>query len=253
MNTLSAKYGTEERQKKLLVMIKDLDTLLSKHNIEYSLCGGSLLGAIRENGFIPWDDDIDIMMDRNNYDKIVNLFSKQNEDNRNYIMNRELWIDRLQRRDDYNEGMDAATIDIFVMDHCPDNNMVSKLKVLFIRVLQGMMKQKPCKGNYSFWYEICLWLTYFMGKPFSMDLKYHWYKQVSQIGNRKETKFVTGYNDYFNLVTLRYSGKLLKKIIRHQFEDTMLPITAEYNNYLTTQYGDYMTPPPMEERISLHS
>ena len=74
MIELSKKYGTYDRQIELLEMIKDIDRLFDMHDIKYSLCSGSLLGAIRENGFIPWDDDIDIMVDRDNFNKLISLF-----------------------------------------------------------------------------------------------------------------------------------------------------------------------------------
>lgn len=250
MNELSKQYGTEEKQIELLEMIKEVDRIFNENGIQYSLCGGSLLGAVRDNGFIPWDDDIDIMMDRSNYNKTVNLFSKGIIP---YKLERDLWIDRIQKENEKRDKTKAATIDIFVMDRCPDNNFLRKTKVLMVRTLQGMMKKSPSEPDKAFAYRVCLWVTYILGRPFSQDTKYKWYKKISQIGNKKKTQYITGYNDYFNLVTLRYSGKLMDKFIRHPFEDTTLPITAEYDNYLTTQYGDYMTPPPVEERVPLHT
>lgn len=74
MKQLSHQYGTYEKQAELLSMIKDIDQLFAENDIQYSLCGGTLLGAVRENGFIPWDDDIDIMVERANYNKITSLF-----------------------------------------------------------------------------------------------------------------------------------------------------------------------------------
>ena len=249
MSELSKQYGTEERQNELLSMIKKIDMLFMDNGIKYSLCGGSLLGAIRENGFIPWDDDIDIMMDRENYNKTIGLFSSKNSEIL-FGLRREHWIDRIHKRDSTDPN--DASIDIFVMDHCPDNAFLRRFKVLVIRTLQGMMKPRPTNDDHSIFYKICLWITYILGKPFSMDRKYAWYKAISEIGNKKPARFITGYNDYFNLVVLRYSGKLMDHFIKHQFEDTELSITAEYDNYLSTQYGDYMTPPPIEERIPLH-
>ncbi len=67
-------YGLAERQNELLNMLKDVDKILTGNGIAYSLCGGTLLGAIRHKGFIPWDDDVDIMLDRKNYKKMVDMF-----------------------------------------------------------------------------------------------------------------------------------------------------------------------------------
>ena len=94
MNQLSRQYGTYEKQEALLSMIKDIDLLFTQNDISYSLCGGTLLGAVRENGFIPWDDDIDIMVNRRDYNKIVALFNSLG-DSTNYCLRRYLWIDRI--------------------------------------------------------------------------------------------------------------------------------------------------------------
>ena len=141
---------------------------------------------------------------------------------------------------------------MFVMDNCPDNEIVRKLKVVLIKMLQGMMKVDHDLGNQSSFYKACLLITRIMGKPFSEERKFKWYHRVAQIGNRKKTKYMTGYTDLFKLLSLRYSGKLFDAIARHKFEDIELPITSEYDSYLSTQYGDYMTPPKQEDRNPIH-
>jgi len=67
-------YHTAERQELLLAMMKDVHTFLEENEIVYSLVSGSLLGAVRHDGFIPWDDDIDLMMDRDNYERLLKIF-----------------------------------------------------------------------------------------------------------------------------------------------------------------------------------
>lgn len=71
---ITNEYGLAERQNELLSMLKDVDKILTGNGIAYSLCGGTLLGAIRHKGFIPWNDDIDIILDRKNYKKMVDIF-----------------------------------------------------------------------------------------------------------------------------------------------------------------------------------
>ena len=252
MRELAKEYGTADRQEELLIMIKDIDMLFKENKIQYSLCGGSLLGAIREKGFIPWDDDIDIMCDRNNYKRIIKLFS-QNRGNLSYVLRRHLWIDRIQKKNEKKNDLTVPTIDIFIMDRCPDNIIMRKIKVLTIRCLQGMIKEKPQGDEHKGIMKLLLWITYFIGRPFSYNRKFNWYMKVSQWGSNENTKYITGYNDFFNLVTLRYTGKLMDSFEYHVFEDTELPITKEYDNYLSTQYGDYMTPPPKKERVPIHN
>ena len=67
-----------------LEILDEIDSFCKKHNIEYFLCGGSLLGAVRHKGFIPWDDDLDIGMFREDYDKFISEYSKV-KDSKYYI------------------------------------------------------------------------------------------------------------------------------------------------------------------------
>lgn len=251
MDQSSHKYGTFDKQVELLAMIKDIDSLFRTNRIEYSLCGGTLLGAVREKGFIPWDDDIDIMVDRKNFNKIIRLFGRQRHIGK-YNLKRHLWIERIRREDDTREALLATTIDIFVMDNCPDSIIERKLKVFLIKILQGMMKKEQKYDDKSLILKTCLWVTYILGKPFSDSRKYRWYEKVSQIGNNKKSKYLTGYNDLFKLLSLKYSSKLFDQVCYTRFEDTELPITAEFDSYLKTQYGDYMTPPKEEDRKPIH-
>ena len=162
-----------------------------------------------------------------------------------------MWIDRIYRSS-YSQKEDAS-IDIFVIDNCPDNVIIQKIKVLLIKILQGMMKQKTSDKGFSIFQRICLRVTYIMGKPFSNKRKYEWYKKISQIGNKRETEFVGGYNNIYSVLGNKFTNKLMHQIENHIFEDVELPIVTEYDSYLTTQYGDYMTPPPEEERVASHS
>ena len=71
-----------DKQKHLYVLYKEVDELCRKHNIDYQLAGGTLIGAIRHRGFIPWDDDMDITMTRNNWEKFVQVCKTELPDNR---------------------------------------------------------------------------------------------------------------------------------------------------------------------------
>lgn len=253
MKELAIKYGTYERQQELLSMITDIDRLFRENGIVYSLCGGTLLGAVREHGFIPWDDDIDILVDRSNYVKICRLFSGEVQAGDTcYRLSPYLWIDRIQKADDTRDILQASTIDLFLADNSPDNSMVRRCKVLLLKMLQGMMKEEQDYSGISLFYKTALWITYIMGKPFSAKTKFRWYQAVSQIGNAKKTKYISCYNDLFRLMALRYPAEMMDAFEYRQFEDISLPITLEYDVYLTTAYGDYMTPPEEEERKPQH-
>lgn len=245
MTAEACKYGTEERQQELLAMMKDIDAFFKRENISYSLDGGTLLGAIRHDGFIPWDDDIDIMVDRDNHNKIISSFHKCD----GYYLKRELWIYRIRKCKDEAGG---ATIDIFVRDNCPDNVLLRKFKVFAIKLLQGMMHTETDSKRISGVYGLCLLITYYLGRLLSDDFKFALYKKTQQIGNKKESKKLSGYDSPFRYLGCRYPADTLEHLEPHVFEDTSFPITAQYDKYLRETYGDYMTPVRENERQPSH-
>lgn len=243
----SDKYNTSQMQDELLRMLKEVHAFLEEKQIRYSLCGGSLLGAVRHNGFIPWDDDVDIMVDRENFDKLIRAFSKCET----YTVTRVLWIYRIRRKDS-GCGENIPTIDVFVMDNAPDSPMLRKMKVLCIQFLQGMMKQEVHYADFSLPYRICLGVTHVVGKLFSDERKYSWYNRVSILGNRKKTQYVSTFNDLFKLVNICYDSDTMEQLQLHRFEDTVFYITKKFDSYLTRQYGDYMTPVAERDRVPEH-
>ena len=236
----SSDYGTEEIQHELLDLLILFHKECESNHLQYSLNSGTLLGAIRHNGFIPWDDDADVMMTRESFEKYVKL------DHEKYGLRivRHKWVTRVMKSDFSSE----AFIDLFVVDHVPDNNAVQKIKVLLVRTLQGMMKGKVPLGNYRFPYNYMILATFFLGKTMSQERKYSLYQSVSKIGNKRETKNTGIYNNLYKSIPRVYDTNMMRYITTHTFENTRLYITEEYDNYLTAVYGDYMTPPGKEDR-----
>ena len=248
MGPESEKYGTLERQTELFKMLKDVDTFFKANGIVYSLCAGTLLGAVRHNGFIPWDDDVDLMLDRKNFEK----FHAAIESFKGYHLEHEIWVDRIRKDDNLNSNIKEATIDVFVMDYCPDNAFLRFVKKFLVMIMQGMMHKKlSCKGH-SVVMNICLVATFMMGKLLPQSFKYWLYHKITLVGCGKPQKTVSGYTGLFRLLAKRYPADLFENIINHIFEDTELPIIAKYDEYLTTMYGNYMVPVSEAERVPNH-
>lgn len=243
------KYGALEYQQITLAMMKDIHRFLMSEGIKYSLCGGSLLGAIRESGFIPWDDDLDIMMDRENFEKFLTACG----DFENYVVFRKLWIYRIQRKEDYTGSLTGATIDIFVVDRVPNSKIKQKYKLLALKLLQGMMKRHKDFRQYSLPKRIPVIVTYYFGRLFSDSKKFMWYDRISQVGNKESGRYVGLYDDLYSYIPKEYDGELMNHIALYVFEDSEFLITESYDNYLSVAYGEYMTPPPEDERKPQHS
>lgn len=247
---LENKYGTLEIQKELLMLLKEVHNYCVSNDIKYSIAYGSLLGAIRHKGFIPWDDDLDIMVDRENYQKILTTI----DDAPNLTIDSSpysLWIDRLLRKGCEYHGPYSPTCDIFIIDSMPNNNLLAQIKLLAIYMMQGMMKVNLSlkKGNWLM--KICSLVTYLIGLPFSHTLKKKWYTLISQWFCKPGQKRRC-YNACFQDVHCVFPSNVMDKMHMAPFEDTEVFIIDEYDPFLKSRYGDYMTPPPTTEQVPKH-
>lgn len=242
-------YGTLAIQQGCVELLRVFHSFCVDNDIQYSIAYGTLLGAVRHKGFIPWDDDIDVLVDRENFDKIHNKIS-QSPLLLERLTEKTLWTERLTLRDADYSGSYAPTIDIFVLDHSPNNSILRKLKLFMIYALQGMIKYHLTMKKGSLLMKMFAFVTYMLGRPFTHKKKYRWYQGISKWGNRKETNYSQCYNTLFSYIPTRFPSNILDKIIRLPFEDIEVFALADYDIFLTAQYGDYMTPP--KERKPVH-
>lgn len=244
-------YGVLQTQKDLLILLKEFDQFCIVNDIKYSVIGGTLLGAIRHKGFIPWDDDLDIIVDRSNYNKMKKLLPYDNlvfETDTRIT----LWIDRLKLHDDTYDGTKTEYLDVFVIDNRPDNVIKAIIKLSLIKALQGMIKPCPKLGKYSFFNTFMLFLLYLVGLPLSFKKKIQLYQSVSVWGNKTKSKYKMIYNDEYSLLSKIYPSDILDFVDRIPFEDTFVYGIHKYEDYLTYIYGDYMTLPEQMERLPKH-
>lgn len=215
-------------------MLKILDYLCAKHDIKYFLTGGSLLGAIRFKGIIPWDDDTDIGMTRENYEKFVqyavpelpyDIFFQSDETDAKFPA---CHIIEAKLRDRYSsythvkpkKWHDGLMIDIFVYDraYLPNNTFIYLLnrflKYLWYRKPQGSKKRA----------RVLKWIERYSPIPLVYD--------SSEVNNPKRA--YCGKKFYFR-------KKEISKLIRVPFEDMEAWIPVGYDAFLKRQYGnDYM-------------
>lgn len=233
-------YGCLNLQRHLLVLLKEFDSFCKINGIVYSLDSGSLLGAIRHDGFIPWDNDIDVVMDRKNRDQLLREIGLS--DRLRHV--KELWIDKIRFKDSTDKEL---TLDIFILDHAPDNSFKRKIKLLKIIVLQGMIKEKPKSNRFGLKDRILLSMAHSLGQLFSYERKLKWYERVSNRDNGIVTEYSSCYNYNYKEIRTLFHSNTLDNIIEHPFEDMLAPITADYDYYLRALYGDYMTPQKKSE------
>ena len=249
---LDNQYGTLEIQKKCINLLKIFHSFCLETGVVYSVAYGTLLGAVRHQGFIPWDDDIDIIVDRDNYNKILSTIGSNQELAIERITYNSLWTDRITFKGTLEDGPGRPNIDIFIMDHSPDSKVKSKSKLYILYMLQGMMKPRLSMKKGNLIMKLFSLVTYLLGRPFSHKTKYKWYHSVSQWGNKVSTQYEQCYNTLFSYIHCRFNSGLLNSIEMRRFEDIEVYAMTDYDLFLSVQYGDYMTPPKIENRKPQH-
>lgn len=253
-------------QQLLLGFILDVDRICRKHNIQYFLGGGTLLGAVRHGGFIPWDDDADIMMLRKDYDKFLELapselhkglslqsnvydknchyeFSKIRLDNTVFatVFSRE-----------HTEMHNGLSLDIFCHDATANSSLGRKLHknaTIFFRALvfNKWNHRKMDNGN-----KAASFVGNFCKRVFPLNFSQKLLnKTMSLFKNKKNPRYLydgMGRNIYNG----EFPASYLSKAVYVDFEGYKLPVPAEYDKYLKYLYGDYMKLPPASQRIQCH-
>lgn len=235
-------------------LLNKLLEVCKKHNLKIWADGGTLLGAVREHGYIPWDDDIDMAMLREDYDKLIAISqdeftapyhfqSGHTENNypRGHAQLRKDGTTAISNIDNCFSFHQGIFIDIFVYDVIPDDK--DKLIELEKSVEQIRSQLKRyCNEHYHFLHPIySLKLLCFklpvtilgyksLFKKFDNLLKGHQGQNVACIGFK------------WDLKTFKRNRSLYEDTIYVPFEDIMMPIPSGYDMILRTQYGEYMKP-----------
>lgn len=240
----------------MLEMIKDIDDVCKKNNIDYSLAYGSVLGAVRHKGFIPWDDDLDIMMKYDDYLKFIECCKKELDKNKYFVQNdntepnfylRFTKIRNIQtvliENSNKNENITFGVyIDVFPLVGCPNNKFKRKIQNVYRAFAMSVDRSVI---NNKILYFIFSIIKSIFGKKIILK---HTYKKCVKLDCENSNYLCCifdGDGYYKNIV----EKKDVFPTIRVDFEDVKLPIPNNYHKYLTSIYGDYMKIPTEEEKI----
>ena len=248
-----------------LEILREVDKICKKYNIKYFLVGGSLLGAVRHNGFIPWDDDLDIGMLRRDYEKFRKVClnelpaqysyqSYKNEENSHYIFDKirvkdTIFSTKFSSKFEIENGV---FLDVLVYDKTSNIEVIQKIHIALIRIWKRAINVKwvdyPRKNLH---YRLTKFLLPVMRKiPFS------WFHFIFE----KILKVFNNTNSYYlidgvgmNLKKGAFPKKWFDVMEEIQFEDMKVPIPQNYHEYLVHWYGSsYMEIPVISQRLSGH-
>lgn len=247
-------YGLRDLHNQTLLFLEMLDAHCKKHSITYSLAFGSMLGCVRSHGFIPWDDDVDIVMMRDNFDRFIESFNCHDTElskKCNIVCPR--YINKLQYVVN-KEGQQPITMymDLFAADVVPKNKIVAKIKYIAILLLKNIIVGRIGRKNNLF-RIIRKVLAYIVSFPFSVEQLKKLYLKLALWGNKNPSdKFSCYYASHLSY-GICHNVDVFKGVKYMPFEDIELPIMEGYDSYLTAEFGDYMTPPPVKDRHATHT
>ncbi len=251
---INNEYGTLQMQQYLLPILIDIDKFCRENDIKYSLSDGTLLGAVRHKGFIPWDDDIDITFDRENFRKFIKTAEESLPEE--YEIIHDIWIRRITRKDNpkKNSFPPEGCIDLFIFDKVPHDKIQEKWQVFLLKTLQGMLKTNIIYEGFSVQKKAMLFATHTMGKILPRKVKQGWYDAVSQWGNRDiRADTIARFNgSYSGIDHMRYPLYVIDSYIDILFEDHTFMGIAGWDIFLSTMYDEYMKMPDMNARKTNH-
>ena len=260
----------EERKILQLEMMKEVDSFCRKNNLTYYLAFGTLLGAVRHKGYIPWDDDVDIMMPRKDYEILERYFpfngkyrflTRNNTENYPYAYGKLIDIRTIKEeplRSKYQViGID---IDIFPIDNYPDNIDEAKEWCQTITLTQRRL-------NWTF-------AQFSRGRsPLRTIVKnliiasFHFLDETGICSVMKLVSKIDKISQKYNVIDTNYCGissistygvrkrnrkEVFKSVIEVDFEGYKFLAPSGYDEYLSDIYGDYMQLPSIEERKTHH-
>lgn len=242
-------------------ILVDVDRVCRKNNIEYFICAGTLLGAIRHEGFIPWDDDIDIGMTRDNYNKFIKIAQKdlskdffvqtKQTDPKYNIFHVPLKVrdnhSRIigDKQYDYNEGV---FLDIFPMDYIPSNEKkraIQKNIALLLSssdsVLESSFKDLRLANKVLYPFH------YFMAKIMPDRIKRKIVLSLLKLNGNDKEYIGYGLDSIWNVV---FKTEDVLPIKEMQFDGMKVMGPSNPDALLLSEYGDYMKIPPESERMT---
>lgn len=253
-------------QLKNLEILKVFKEFCKQNDLLFYFCGGCCIGTIRNQGFIPWDDDIDVFMPRKDLERLKKLWREkmnhtqyklcettQNEYIRSllvYICDENTTFIKERQQDlDICHGI---RLEIIPLDGCPSSKMKRKIQMMWALVRQLYLNQEPLTGGRILFRIISSIALYIVP---TWKLRY----KIAKFAEKQMSKYdiddcekITELCCRWDYMQNEYPKEIFKNAIYKEFEGELMPVPIGYDTYLKMAFGDYMVLPPIEEQIPKH-
>lgn len=251
-----------ELRKVQIEILNEIERICKKNNINLFLIGGTLLGAVRHKGFIPWDDDLDIAMTRDDFEKFRTIIKEQLDEkyffdyydtDKDYYLpfakvrkNNTTFDEEASQKLDNHKGI---FVDIFVYDFVDDSIKRCFIKAAIIQILSDTVfyKKKLIKLN------LCrhpIFVIAFSAFNSKFILRFIDFISKKFNGREKNKKNVVCFNSLIDIKKDFFSVNDFFPLKKISFEENEYNGLNDNDKFLTIQYGDYMQLPPVEERVN---
>lgn len=263
---------TDEQIKKIhditLEIYKDILAVCEQHHLVIMMSGGSALGTVRHKGFIPWDDDMDLMMPRADYEKFINLFDstlshKYKTDIKSEFPGYFLRVDKKNTKMigiSHNPRFQpkGIGIDIFPIDSVPNNRLLYYFKGIITTVLIFILASRriyinknPLSKYYGQTLPMLLFYHFrriigFLSCVVSYQRLHNWYDKF--IASSEKTKYATIVSGRKHYLGETLPTEVFLPVKQMVFEEVKAYVPNNYDRYLTNLYGNYMEVPPENKR-----
>lgn len=243
-----------------LEMLIELDRICRKYHIAYSLDGGTLLGAVRHKGFIPWDDDADVIMLRKEYLKFRKICKKELDHTRfmlqDYRSDPEYrWgYAKLRRKNTKftRQGQERLKqqgifMDILVADNVPDRYISRRIHHLLCFIIRKALYSEVGKYNEK---KLFVRYIYRFLSRIPRDRIFWIRDRLAAKTNQKRTELISHYTlEYPRQCRYGMPRECFDEMIEMEFEGKFFYGFRDFHRYLSMYYGDYMKLPPKEEQV----
>ena len=259
-------FTVKETQNCSLYILEAFQQYCDKEGLRYYMAGGTLLGAVRHHGYIPWDDDVDMMMPRSDYERFIHGYKNEQykviscETDHYYSSPyAKLWDTRTEYVIDspnwINRGANfGAFIDIFPIDGYPDSDYAANLYAHYLKHLRKIINIAAVRTSKKI--NVRYIKNKFLNTFIYRKAPNYYARQLNRIAQKKSfdaCTFVGVATSFAHILKERnkktdvFSGTVLLP-----FEHLFLPAPAGYDLYLHRLYGDYMKLPPPDKQVSDH-